>query len=270
MVGRHRGPHRGSSVEFAEHREYCPGDDFRHIDWRAVGKTGRWFIREFEEETTLRAWLFVDASGSMNYAGQAPRKFDYARITAAALAWLFIGQRDAVGLTTFGTSVCSERPPSSSRTAFQDITRILKETEPGGQMGLQEALQQQLPAIRRRSLLVLVSDCLEPLDHIETALQQGRHAGHELVLFRIAAPDEVTFPFRTPARFHSLEQTSRDVLVDPARLRQEYLRQYREFCERLEQICGNLSVDYLPLVTTDPLQDRLRFWLDRRLRHPGR
>lgn len=265
MMGRHRSPFKGSSVEFVEHREYYPGDEIRHIDWRAYGKTGRYYIKEFEDETNLRAHLLVDASGSMNYAGDGLRKFEYGRMLAASLSWLLLGQRDSVGLVTFDSKIRERLKPSSSRDAFRRILQVLEDTEPGSETSLAELINRALPAVPRRSLLILISDCYDDLDAIEKALQRCRHAKHEVIVFRIAAPEEVSFPFKRPTQFCNLETAREKLLVDPARLRKEYLEQYQQFAERLEHICGTLQIGYRPLLTTDPLQQVLGSFLAERL-----
>lgn len=270
VTGRHCSPYKGTSVEFAEHREYFPGDEIRHIDWRAYGKTGRYYIKEFEDETNLTAHLLVDASGSMKYAGESLAKFDYARILAATLAWLLLGQRDAVGLSVFDSAVSNQIRPSSSRNAFPLLVNVLESTVPDRDTSLADVIESLLPSIRRRSLLILISDCLDSADRLESALQRCRHARHEVVVFRIAAPDEVDFPFTGPILFRGLEPTTQNMLVDPARLRKEYQRQYSEFTERLVTICGNLLIDYVPLMTSDPIQDVLGSWLDHRMNLSGR
>lgn len=270
MMGRHRSPYKGASVEFVEHREYSRGDEIRHIDWRAWGKTGRYYVKEYEDETNLRAHLLVDASGSMGYAGASLRKFDYAGILAASLAWLLLGQRDSVGMTTFDTTVREQLRPSSSRSTFQQIVQILEQTEPGEETSLADVLDQILPTITRRSMLILISDCLDSIERLETVLQRCRHARHELIVFRVAAPEEIEFPFDGPTQFRSLENRKHSVQVDPARLRQEYLRQYGEFAERLEVICGNLEIDYRAMTTADSFQQVLGEWLDERMTRGSR
>ena len=257
-------------MEFVEHREYSRGDEMRHIDWRAWGKTGRYYVKEFEDETNLRAHLLVDASGSMGYAGDSLRKFDYAGILAASLAWLLLGQRDSVGLTTFDSKIRQQLRPSSSRNTFHQIVQILEETEPGEETSLADLLDEMLPSVKRRSLLILISDCLDSIDRLEKVLQRCRHAQHEVIVFRVAAPEEVEFPFGGPTQFRSLENRSHSLLVDPARLRKEYLRQYAEFAERLELICGNLEIDYRAMTTADSFQQVLGSWLDERMTRQAR
>lgn len=265
MMGRHRSPFKGSSVEFVEHREYYPGDEIRHIDWRAFGKTGRYYIKEFEDETSLRCHLLVDASGSMAYAGKSVSKFRYASALAASLAWLMLSQRDSVGLVTFDSQVRGELRPSSNRDVFRQITDMLEATTPGDDTSLGQVIESALPTIRRRSLVILVSDCFDTLEALQTALQRCRHAKHEVVVFQIAADEEMDFPFDRPTQFRNLEQISHRLLVDPARLRKEYLRQYNQFSAGLTQLCGTLAIDHTVVRTSDPLQDVLGTWLAERM-----
>lgn len=265
MMGRHRSPFKGSSVEFVEHREYYPGDEIRHIDWRAFGKTGRYYIKEFEDETNLRAHLLVDASGSMSYGESTLTKFEYARMLAASLSWLLLGQRDSVGLLTFDSQIRDQLKPSSSRDTFRRVIHVLEETQPGKDTGLAAVIESALPSIRRRSLLILISDCFDSIDALESTLQRIRHAKHEAVVFQVAAPEEIDFPFERPTQFRNLENVDHRLLVDPARLRKEYLRQYSEFSEGLVKICGTLGIDHRRIKTSDPIQAVLGEWLAERM-----
>ena len=264
MMGRHRSPFKGSSVEFVEHRDYSPGDEIRHIDWRAYGKTGRYYVKEFEDETNLRAHLLIDASGSMAYAGRSISKFQYGRMLAASLAWLLLGQRDSVGLITFDSAIRAQVKPSSNRDGFRRIQEILEETTPGADTSLAAVLESALPGITRRSLLILISDCFDDIDALTKALQRCRHAKHEVIIFRVAAPEEETFPFERPTEFHNLEADRGRLLVDPLRLRNEYLRQYNEFTRTLQKECGAIGIDCRRVLTSDPLQQTLGSWLAER------
>ena len=265
MMGRHRSPYKGTSVEFVEHREYCPGDEIRHIDWRAFGKTGRYHIKEYEDETNLRAHLLFDVSGSMAYSGKSLSKFEYARVVAASLAWLLLSQRDAVGLMTFDSKLRERLRPSASRSTWNQIIQILESTQPGDDTSLTSTLDTVLPALQRRCLLILISDCLDSIDSLQAMLQRCRHARHEVAVFRIVAPEEEEFPFERPTQFRDLEHTGNRILADPVRLRQEYLRQYRQFSGALEKLCGNLRVDYTKMVTDQPIQVSLGNWLSERI-----
>jgi uncharacterized protein (DUF58 family) len=264
MMGRHRSPFKGSSVEFVEHRDYSPGDEIRHIDWRAYGKTGRYYVKEFEDETNLRAHLLIDASGSMAYAGRSISKFQYGRMLAASLAWLLLGQRDSVGLITFDSAIRAQLKPSSNRDGFRRIQEILEETTPGADTGLADVIESALPTIARRSLLILISDCFDDIDALTKALQRCRHAKHEVIIFRVAAPEEETFPFERPTEFHNLEDDRGRLLVDPLRLRNEYLRQYNEFTQTLQKECGAIGIVCRRVLTSDPLQQTLGSWLAER------
>jgi uncharacterized protein (DUF58 family) len=265
MMGRHRSPYKGTSVEFVEHREYCPGDEIRHIDWRAFGKTGRYYIKEFEDETNLRAHLLFDVSGSMSYAGKQLSKFQYGKIVAASLAWLLLSQRDSVGLVTFDSAIRERLRPSASRDTWNQIIRILDATDPGEDTSMADAVQSILPTLQRRCMLILISDCLDSIDSLQNMLQRCRHANHEVVLFRIVAPEEEQFPFERPTQFRDLEHSGQRLLADPVRLRKEYLRQYNEFSNQLEKLCGNLGVDYTRILTSTPLQVSLGHWLAERV-----
>jgi len=266
MMGQHKSPFKGSSIEFVEHRHYYPGDEIRHIDWRAYGKTGKYYIKEYEDETNLRCHLIVDASGSMGYGQSTISKFHYARQLAAALGYLLIGQRDAVGLTTFDTKIRERLEPSANAINYQRVIKTLETTVTGDETSISKVLEQLLPTIKRRSLIVLFSDCFDKLEPLSKALSLIRHAKHELVMFHIMAPEEAEFPFSRPSKFHSLEQPGRRILVDPHRLRAQYLEQYEKFCTELERRCRNVGIDYEKILTTQPYHRALGAYLDSRTR----
>jgi len=270
MVGQHKSPFKGSSVEFVEHRQYYPGDEIRHIDWRAYGKTGRYYVKEFEEETNLRAYLLVDASGSMAYGASTLTKFDYARYLASALGYLLISQRDAVGLMTFDTMIRERIDPAASPTNFQRITRALEGLQPGQETSLAAVFEQIVPLLKRRSLVFIISDFFDRLQPLTHALKQLRHARHEVILFQVVAPEEEEFPFSRPTQFRSLEQAGHRLLVDPHRLRAIYLEQYARFSRELVRICGNAGVDFHKILTNEPYQTALGAFLDARARRKGK
>lgn len=270
MIGQHKSPFKGSSVEFVEHRQYYPGDEIRHIDWRAFGKTGRYYIKEFEEETNLRSYLLVDGSGSMAYGQSTLSKFDYARYLAASLGYLLLSQRDAVGLMTFDTKVRERIDPAATPANFQRITNSLERFKPGSETSLASVFEQMIPLLKRRSLIFILSDFFDKLAPLTQVLRQFRHSRHEVILFQIVAPEEEDFPFSRPTQFRSLERGSHRVLVDPHRLRSIYLEQYREFEAELERICGNAAVDYHKIVTNQPYQKSLGHYLDARARRKGK
>ena len=264
QMGQHKSPYKGSSIEFVEHRQYYPGDEVRHIDWRAYGKTGKYFIKEFEDETNLRCYLLLDASGSMGYSGSTLSKFDYARQLAAALGYLLLHQRDAIGAITFDTQIRDRLDPSSKPQNFDQLLQILESRKTGHETSLAKVFQQINPMLKRRSLLIILSDCFDNLDQLRAALNQFRHQKHEVILFHIIAPEERDFPFSKPTQFRSLERNGQRVLVDPHRLRQHYLTQFNEFCRSLEQHVGNVGADYHRIVTTEPYQTALGAYLNAR------
>ena len=266
LMGQHKSPYKGASIEFVEHRQYYPGDEIRHIDWRAYGKTGKYYVKEYEDETNLRCWLLVDGSGSMAYAGQTLSKFDYGRSLAACLGYLLLKQRDAAGLITFDTQVRDRFEPSTSPQSFQRLVQMLDGRKPGGETSLAGVFEQVVPTIGRRSLIVILSDCFDRIEPLATALKQFRHARHEVVLFHIVAPEEEDFPFSKPTQFRSLERSGQRVLVDPLQLRAHYRKRYREFCTELVRLCGTIGVDYQKMLTSEPYQTALGAFLDARTR----
>jgi uncharacterized protein (DUF58 family) len=266
MMGMHKSPFKGSSVEFVEHRQYFPGDEIRHIDWRAYGKTGHYYIKEYEDETNVRCYLFVDCSGSMNFSGQTLSKFEYARHVAASLGYLLLAQRDAAGLLTFDTKVRDRFDPSTSPRHFQRLVKTLQDREPGGETSLSSLIEDVIPTIKRRSLIVLLSDCFDDLNKLSSVLKLFRHHRHEVLVMQIVAPEEEEFPYSRPTQFRSLEKTAHRVLVDPHQLRAHYLEQYRAFCAELAKRCGGLGVDYHKLVTLEPYHTALGQFLDARSR----
>jgi uncharacterized protein (DUF58 family) len=257
MAGRHRSPFKGFSVEFAEHRQYGPGDEIRHIDWRAYGKTDRYYVKEYEEETNLKAYLVVDSSGSMGYAGRTASKFEHARRMAAALAYLAISQRDAVGLVTFDSSVRALIPPRSAPDHFSVVCKVLEETEPGGETPLSGILHALAGRIRRRGLVIVLSDGFDRLDDLTDALRHLRHRHHEVLFFHTLAPEEEEFPFRRPARFRSLERLEHTLRVDPLALRATYLERFNAFCRDLKERIRGMDADYQRASTAEPVERTL-------------
>lgn len=264
QMGQHKSPFKGSSIEFVEHRQYYPGDEVRHIDWRAYGKTGKYFIKEFEDETNLRCYLLLDASGSMGYAGSTISKFDYARQLAAALGYLLLQQRDAVGAITFDTQVRDRLPPSAKPQNFNLLLQILETRKTGHETSLGKVFSDITPTLKRRSLLIILSDCFDKIEQLRTALNQFRHQKHEIILLHIIAPEERDFPFSKPTQFRSLERSTHRLLIDPHRLRKLYITQFEEFCKSLEQHVRSVGADYHRIVTTEPYQTALGAYLSRR------
>jgi uncharacterized protein (DUF58 family) len=269
MSGLHKSPFKGFSVEFAEHRHYGPGDEIKHIDWRAFGKTDRYYVKEFEEETNLKAYLVVDTSGSMGYTGRSVSKFEYARQLAAALAYLMIGQRDAVGLVTFDTAIRSMIPARSAPSHFSVLCKTLSDARVGGETPLSGILHGLAERIRRRGLVVVLSDGFDQIDDVTNALRHLRHRHHEVLFFHVLAPEEEEFPFRRPSRFRNLERREHDLLVDPAAMRASYLEKFNAFCTLLRERVATMGADYHKASTVVPHDRTLLDYLAARS-HRGR
>lgn len=266
IIGQHKSPFKGTSVEFVEHRQYYPGDEIRHIDWRAYGKTGKYYIKEFEDETNLRCYLLVDASGSMGYGQSTLTKFDYARVLAAALGHVLISQRDAVALRLFDTGIRARTEPSAVPRHFQRLLDVLESATTGGETGFSSVVESIVPEIKRRSLVCIFSDCFDTNESLLKLIQRLGHARHEVVVFRIVAPEEETFPFSSPTQFRNLERSGHNLLTDPHRLRQHYLEQYGTFCDSVEKACASVAVDHVRVLTSEPFHEVLGAWIDSRRR----
>jgi uncharacterized protein (DUF58 family) len=266
MIGQHKSPFKGSSVEFVEHRQYYPGDDVRHVDWRALGKTGKYYIKEFEEETNLRCYLLMDVSGSMAYGESTISKFEYGRILAAALAYLLTVQRDAIGLVTFDERIRDRIDPSTRSKNYQLIASCLQDCQPGRETGMAALFEQLLPTFKRRCLAIVVSDFFDDPAALQHVLQQFRKKRHEVILLQVLAPEELEFPFEKPTQFRSLERDSHRILVDPHRLRKVYLKQFQAFQDELKAMSLGCGFDLLTVSTAEPFGRALGAYLDWRAR----
>ena len=269
LTGVHRSPYKGFSIEFAEHRQYTPGDEIRHIDWRAYGKTDRYYVKEYEEETNLKAYLLVDASASMGYKGKGkgPTKFQYAQYVAASMAFMMLHQMDAVGLISYDTKVRSLIPPKANPKHLLQLIRSLEATEPGGETAM-APIWHELAGhhLKRRGLVIILSDFFDQIDDLIRALQHLRHRHHEVVLFQVLAPEELEFPFSRMTQFRNLERLDDRLLVDARRLREEYLKNFAAFREQLRQRVGRMHIDYHLLRTDEPVDRALGIYLSRRQR----
>ncbi len=266
MSGLHKSPFKGFSVEFAEHRQYGPGDEIRHIDWRAFGKSDRYYVKEYEEETNLKAYLVVDSSGSMAYGGKTVSKFEHARRLAASLAYLMISQRDAVGLVTFDDSVRAMIPARSAPGHFSVVCKTLEETQTGGETPLCGILHSLAERIKRRGLVVILSDGFDNLDDLTSALRHLRHRHHEVLFLHVLAPEEEEFPFRRASRFRNLERLDHLLRVDPVSLRAAYLERFRAFREGLQERTRAMDADYHRASTAESIDTTLLDYLASRSR----
>ena len=266
MAGLHKSPFKGFSVEFAEHRQYGPGDEIRHIDWRAYGKTDRYYVKEYVEVTNLKAYLVVDTSGSMGYAGRTASKLEHARQLAASLAYLMISQRDAVGLVTFDTEFRAMIPPRSAPGHFSVLCRALEQATTGGEVPLSGLLDTLAGRIKRRGLVIVLSDGFDRLGDLTSALRHLRHRHHEVLFLHVLAPEEEEFPFRRPVRFRDLERPGRLLRVDPSALRAAYLERFAAFREALRERARAMDADYHRASTAEPVEATLLDYLASRSR----
>jgi uncharacterized protein (DUF58 family) len=267
LTGVHKSPYKGFSVEFAEHRQYYPGDEIRHIDWRAFGKTDRYYIKEYEEETNLKAHLIVDASGSMGYKGaRAASKFQFAQYIAASLAYLMLHQRDAVGLATHDTSIRALIPPRANSKHLLRVLQTLEQTKPGGETALAPLWDRLAEQVKQRGLVIILSDCFGEIAPLQRALLHFRHRRHEVMLFHILAPEEIEFPFKKWTQFRNLEVAGNRLLVDPQQLRKHYRENFDRFCKELREAAGHATVDYHMIRTDEPVDRVLGLYLTKRQR----
>ena len=265
LSGRHVSPDKGASVEFAEHREYAPGDDPRNLDWRVMAKSDRNVIRQYIEETNLRATIAVDVSGSMRFtgdhaselAGKALSKFEYARHLAAALAYFFVKQGDGAGLVTFDATVRSLMRTQSRPSQVRRILEELHVTETGMDTEVGPVLHEVAEKIPRRGLVVLISDLFDDPDEIVEALHHFDFRQHELVVFHLLAEEELTFPYKKFQRFRDLEGVEEMLRIDPQAVRAAYLERLRGFIKKIEGACGRMRADYVAVNTKVPLKDTL-------------
>lgn len=251
--GIHRSPYHGFSVEFTEYRQYSPGDDARYLDWKLFARSDRYFLKKFEDETNLRCHLLVDNSRSMTYGSTGYTKAQYANTLAATLAYFLYLQGDAVGLLTFDERI-REYLPARHRTGHLRHLMLALEQPPGGsKTDLSAPLQRIVELVSKRGLMVLISDFLAPLENLEKNLVGLGAWGHEVLLFHLNDPAEMTFDFSRAAMFQDLE-TGRDLFIDPATARREYLGQLEKHTAKVRAICQKLGMSYCALSTDRPLE----------------
>ncbi len=265
VTGMHKSPFRGFSVEFAQHREYVPGDDLRYLDWKIFGKSDRFVIKQFEEETNMRAHLFLDQSESMNYAHDGGMsKFDYAATSVASLAFLIQQQADAVGLTMFDEKVARQVPPSNTRANLGNIFHALEQAKARNQKTKVGAVLHELAShLRQRGLVMIFSDLFDAPEDVLKGLREIAQRGHDVVVFHVLDKDEVEFPFERMTLFQGLEQMP-ELLVDPKSLRDAYLAEIDAFQEKIKKGCQQHRIDYVRIVDHQPLDVVLTSYLTAR------
>ena len=253
ISGNHKSPFKGYSVEFAEHREYSPGDDLKHMDWKVFGKTDRFYIKQYEEETNLRSHIILDTSESMAYGSGKITKMQYGCYIAASLAYMIIEQQDAAGLTLFDREIRSHMPPRASqghlRTMLHELSRIVPERK----TDMAGLLHETAEMCGRRGLVVVISDFFDDVDRVLSALQHFRHKKHEVVVFHVLDTCEMSFPFEDLTLFDGLEEYPK-LRIDPRPLRKAYLEIVNEWLGRFRRGCARNQIDYV-LINTDQRLD---------------
>ena len=266
VTGMHRSAYRGFSVEFAEHRQYVPGDDIRHVDWRIFGRSDRFYVKQYEEETNLHGHFLVDASRSMAYGGPSSggwSKFEYAAALAASLAYLLIDQQDSAGLLTFDNEVRQSLPAGTGKAQLSNFVTILEQTEPARRTDVKILFHRLAAELRKRSMVILISDLLADPDDVASGIEHICYAGHELIVLHVMDDDEWTFPLVENVLFEGLEDDVQ-LLVDPQSLRSSYLGAVQRFVSRVEGVCLKHHADYVAVNTRDPLGAVLCGYLARR------
>lgn len=254
ITGLHKSPYHGQSVEFADHRAYVAGDDPRHIDWKVFGRSDRYVIKKYEEETNLRGHLLVDCSESMRFGYDTDRlnKFDYASTLAASLAYLLHRQHDSVGVHLFDSEVRQRVAVSTSAAVLRWIGQAIEGTPPQRKTGLGKVFHEIAESVPQRGLVIVISDLFAPREEIETGLAEFRLRGHDIVIFHVLDQTEIDFPFEGNTLFRGLEEYP-EVTADPRSLRDAYVEAVEEYLDDVERICSTVGVDYRRCHTGEPM-----------------
>ena len=265
ITGLHRSPYHGFSVEFSEHRPYMPGDPLRDLDWKAYAKSDRLYIKQYEEETNLKAYILLDVSGSMDFqSGAALSKFRYATSLAAALSYLILRQRDAVGLMLFRDIIESYVPPRSVQSHLNVLLKTIQETTPGSDTDMAPTFHDLAERIARRGLVIVLSDLLDYPQEVLRGLRHFRHRGHEVVVFHLLDPREIDLDFDKETRFFDLEDPEQMLTTQPWLVRREYGQMVEEMVETYRRGCAEARIDYALISTATPFDVALSRYLVQR------
>ncbi len=266
VSGVHHSPYHGFSIEFAEHREYVPGDDLRYVDWKVFGKTDKVYLKQFETETNLVCHLVLDTSDSMRYKSSlaALSKLEYAKCVAASLAYLVLQQQDSVGLATFDHEIRALVRPSSNTSHLKQLLHVMEETVPAHKTATGTIFHDLADRFKKRGIVVILSDLFDDVAQMLAGLKHLRHRRHEVIVFQILDPAEVEFPFERITLFRGMEQLP-EVLADPRSLRKAYLSEFSRFTKQVESGCRGQRIDYVPLRTDRPLEVALSTYLASRM-----
>lgn len=263
IAGLHNSPYHGFSVEYAEHRQYMPGDPIKHIDWKVFAKSDRFYIKEYEEETNLKSYIFLDVSASMDYASKGITKLEYGKYIAAALTYLMLSQQDSVGLVLYDETIRQYVPPRSIRNHLHAILQRLQAAAPGSGTRSRSTFHSLAERIKRRGLIIIISDLFDDPRDIVASIRHFRHRKHEVIVFRLLDPAEKEFAFQHPSRFRDME-TGEEVYTHPHAIREAYLDDLKEQDELYTRVCRENAADYLCLDTGTPFDQALLTFLAKR------
>lgn len=264
LAGMHKSPYFGFSVEFASHREYYPGDDLRHLDWKVYGKSDKLFIKQYEMETNLRAFILLDCSSSMEYRSADISKLEYAAQLAAAMAYLFIDQQDACGIICFDKEVGEQTNATSGKGHLFNMFRVLAELKTEKKTDIEKVFRDIAEKIKTKGVIVVISDLFDETSKVIKGLQWLRAKGHEIVVFNVMDEHELTFPFKRLTKFIGLEDEGK-IFVDPLSIRQGYLAEVEEFKNAVSRFCRNQMIDYSLFNTANRVDVELTKYLVSRL-----
>lgn len=265
LTGLHRSPYRGFSVEFTDYRPYMPGDEPKRIDWKIYGKTDRYYVKEFEEETNLKAYLLLDASGSMGYSSKGLSKLEYSSYLCASLSYLLLKQQDSVGLVVFDHSIRKYIPPRSTYTHLHVLLKELDGIRPGGETSLSGTFHELAGRIKRRGLIIVCSDLFDDPEEVLLGLKHFRHKKHEVICFQVLDNWERDFPFNRAYLFKDME-TGEELPVEPRQVGEDYRIRMSRFLDQYRRRLRENLIDWVPLSTHTPFDAALFSYLAKRKR----
>ena len=263
IIGMHKSPYHGFSVEFSEHRPYGYGDEIKFIDWKLWGKTDRFYIKQFEEETNLKCNIILDKSSSMDFGSHNITKFEYSKSLAAALSYLMIKQQDAIGLTTFDDKINVSIKPKSKISHLNLLLKTMHNSNIGGETNISNLLHGLAESIHKRGLIVLISDLLDDESEVVKGLRHFRYKGHEVIIFHIIDPKEKDLNYTENINFIDIENNN-TLMADPRIIKEKYNQAFNSFCEYYKSECLRNKIDYVPIITNESLEKSLMQYLIKR------
>ncbi len=263
IIGQHKSPYHGFSVEFAEHRAYGPGDEIRHIDWKLYGKTDRYYVKRYEEETNLRSYIILDTSDSMNFSSGNVSKLEYASYLSAAMSYLMLNQQDGIGLVTFDHAIKQFIPPRSNPSHLNTVLSTLEKISTGTDTRLGPVLHEMAERIKKRGLVIIISDFLDDPEQVMEGLKHFRHNKQEVIVFHILDKQELLFDYNVRTRFRDME-TGETITTEPWHIQRDYQKLIQAFQSYYKKHCRERHIDYIPLYTDESLDTALNEYLRKR------